>query len=169
MKCSLISLILLKKSWLFSILLFSSTSLHCSLKKAFLCLLTILWNLAFSWMYLSLSPLPFTSLLSSAIYEASSISFSRGWFWSPPPVQCYKPLSILLQAICLPDLIPWIYSSPPLNNHKAFDLVIHEWPSDFPYFLQFKPEFSNNELMIWATVLFFAYSIEHLHLWLQSI
>ena len=26
-----------------------------------------------------------------------------------------------LQALCLPDLIPWIYSSPPLYNHKRFD------------------------------------------------
>ena len=27
-----------------------------------------------------------------------------------------------------------------------------EWSSGFPYFLQFKPEFCNNKLMIWATV-----------------
>ena len=27
-----------------------------------------------------------------------------------------------------------------------------EWSSGFPYFLQLKPEFCNNELMIWATV-----------------
>ena len=26
-----------------------------------------------------------------------------------------------------------------------------EWPSGFPYFLQFNPEFCNKELMIWAT------------------
>ena len=29
-----------------------------------------------------------------------------------------------------------------------------EWFSAFPYFLQFKPEFSNQELMVWATVSF---------------
>ena len=29
--------------------------------------------------------------------------------WSLPPVQCFKPLSIVLQALCLFDLIPWIY------------------------------------------------------------
>ena len=27
-----------------------------------------------------------------------------------------------------------------------------EWPSGFPYFLQFKSEFGNKEFMIWATV-----------------
>ena len=27
-----------------------------------------------------------------------------------------------------------------------------EWSSGFPYFLQLKPEFCNNELMVWATV-----------------
>ena len=46
--------------------------LHCSFKKTFLSLLCILWNSAFNWVYLSLSPLPFTSLLFSAICKASS-------------------------------------------------------------------------------------------------
>ena len=47
----------------FLILLFSFISLHCSLKKPFLSLLDLLWNSAFSWVYLSLSSLPFTSLV----------------------------------------------------------------------------------------------------------
>ena len=34
----------------------------------------ILWNSAFSWVYFSFSPMPFTSLLSSAICKASSDS-----------------------------------------------------------------------------------------------
>ena len=63
----LISPIFLKRSLVFLILLFSSTSLHCSFKKAFLCLLAFLWNSAFCWVYLSLSPLLFISFLSSAI------------------------------------------------------------------------------------------------------
>ena len=37
---------------------------------------------------------------------SSCINFSWGWFWSLPPVQCYEPLSIILQALYLPDLIP---------------------------------------------------------------
>ena len=53
------------RSLVISIVLFYSISLHCSFKKAFLFFLVLLWNFAFSWVYLSLSPLPFTSLLSS--------------------------------------------------------------------------------------------------------
>ena len=63
--------IFLKRSLVFPVLLFSST-LHCSFKKTFLSLLAILCNSALSWVYLSLSPLPFASLLSSAICKASS-------------------------------------------------------------------------------------------------
>ena len=51
----------------FPILLFSSISLPWSPKKAFLSLLTMLWNSAFKWVYLSFSPLPLVSLLFSAI------------------------------------------------------------------------------------------------------
>ena len=43
----LVSLIFLKRSLFFPILLFSSISLHWSLRKAFLSLLAILWNSAF--------------------------------------------------------------------------------------------------------------------------
>ena len=50
----------------------SPISLHWSLGKAFLSLLAILWNSAFKWLYLSFSPLPFTSLLFTAICKASS-------------------------------------------------------------------------------------------------
>ena len=56
----------------------------------------------------------------------SFISFSLGWFWSLPPVHCYEPLSIILQALCLPDLIPWTCPTPPLYNYKGFDLG-HTW------------------------------------------
>ena len=70
----LISLIFLKRSLVFPILLFYSISLHWSLRKAFLSLLAILRNSAFKWVYLSFSPLLFTSLLFSAVYKASSDS-----------------------------------------------------------------------------------------------
>ena len=68
----LVSLIFLKRSLVFTILLFSSISLHWSLRKALLSLLAILWNSAFKWMYLSFTPLLFASFLFSAIYKASS-------------------------------------------------------------------------------------------------
>ena len=54
------------------------------------------------------------------------ISFSWGWSSSLPLVQCHEPLSIVLQALCLSDLIPWIYFLLPLYNHKGFDLG-HTW------------------------------------------
>ena len=68
----LVSLIFLKRSLVFPILLFASISLHWSLKKAFLSLLAILWNSAFKWKYLSFSPLLFSFLLFTAICKASS-------------------------------------------------------------------------------------------------
>ena len=70
----LVALIFLKRSLVFPILLFSSISLYWSLRKAFLCLLAILWNSAFRWVYLSFSHLLLTSLLFTAICKASSDS-----------------------------------------------------------------------------------------------
>ena len=50
-------------------------SLYCFLieafNKTFLSLFTILWNSAFSWIYLSHPPWPFSSLLFSAIWKAN--------------------------------------------------------------------------------------------------
>ena len=69
-KVPLVSLIFLKRSLVFPILLFSSISLHWSLRKAFLSLLALLWNSAFKWIYLSFSPLPFASLLFMAVCKA---------------------------------------------------------------------------------------------------
>ena len=67
----LVCQILLKRSLVFPILLFSSISLHWSLRKAFLSLLAILWNSAFRCLYLSFSPLLFAYLLFTAICKAS--------------------------------------------------------------------------------------------------
>ena len=63
----LVSLIFLKRSLVFPILLFSSIYLHWSLRKTFLSLLAILWNSAFKWEYLSFSPLLLASLLLTAL------------------------------------------------------------------------------------------------------
>ena len=71
----LVSLILLTRSLVFPILLFSSISLHWSLRKAFLSLLAILQNCVIKWVYLSFSPLPLASLLFSAICKASSDNY----------------------------------------------------------------------------------------------
>ena len=103
-------------------------------EEGFLSLLAILWNSAFKWVNCSFSPLPVASLLFSAICKASSdnhfafLHFSFPWesFWSPPPIQCYKLPSIVIQALCLSDLIPWIYFWLPLYNNMEFDLD-HTW------------------------------------------
>ena len=126
----LIFQIFLKRSPVLPFLLFSSISLHCSLKKACSSFLAILWNFAFSWVYLSLSPLLFTSLLSSAIYNASSdnhFAFLHFFFIG----------MVLLAAFCtilqtsvhsssgtlFTRSIPWISSH---SIHRGFDLS-HTW------------------------------------------
>ena len=62
-KVPLVCLSFLKRFLVFPIVLFSSISLHWSLRKTFFSLLAILWNSAFRWLYLSFSSLPFTFLL----------------------------------------------------------------------------------------------------------
>ena len=63
----LVSLIFLKRSLVFPILLLSSISLHWSLRKAFLSLLAILWRSAWKWVYLSFPPL-LSCLLFSQLF-----------------------------------------------------------------------------------------------------
>ena len=58
-----------------SLSIFSSISLQWSLRKAFLSLLDIFWNSVFRWVYLSFSPLPFTSLVFWAICKVSSNNY----------------------------------------------------------------------------------------------
>ena len=102
----LVSLIFLKRSLVFPILLFPSISLHWWLRKAFLSLLAILWNSAFRWLYLSFSTLLFASLLFTTISKASPDIhfaflhfFSMGWSWSLSPVQCCEPPYVVHQAL----------------------------------------------------------------------
>ena len=109
----LVSIIFLKRSLVFSILSFSSISLHWSLRRPFLSLLAILWKSAFRCLYLSFSPLLFASLLSTAICKASPRQpfcffafLFHGDGWSLSPVQCHEPQSIVHQALYLSDLVP---------------------------------------------------------------
>ena len=119
----LLSLIFLKRSLVFPILLFSSISFHWSLRKAFLSTLAILWNSAFKCVYISFSLLPlflFYSQLFVRHHQTTilpfCVSFPWGWSWSLPPVQ----------ALCLSGPIPWLYFSLPLYNCKGFDWG-HTW------------------------------------------
>ena len=159
----LVSLIFLKRSLDFSILLFSSVSLHWSLRKAFSSLLPIHGTLhsdgyVFPFL-LCLSLLFFPQVFvrpSQTTILPFCITFSWGWSLSLPPVQCHESLSIVLKALNLTGLMPWIYSSLPLYNHKGFNLghtwMVYEWSSVFPYILQLTSKFCNKEFMIWATV-----------------
>ena len=69
-------------------------------------ILAILWNSAFRCLYISFSPLPLLLFFSQLFVRPPQtnilpfcISFSWGWSWSLPPVQCHEPLSIVLQAL----------------------------------------------------------------------
>ena len=69
-----------------------------------LSLLAVLWNSVFKWLYLSFSPLLFTSLLFTAICKASSDShfaFLPFFFLGMVliTVQCHGLPSIILQAL----------------------------------------------------------------------
>ena len=121
----------LERSLVFPILLFSCVFFHCSLKKAFLSLLAILWSSAFSWVHLSLSPVSFTSLLSSAICKAcwdNHLAFLHFFFMGMVLVtdSCKVLWTWIHSSSGTLDVIPWICSSPPLYNHKWFDLD-HTW------------------------------------------
>ena len=135
-----------------------SISLHCSLKKTFLSLLAILCNFAFKRVYLSFSLLHFTSLLFSTICKASADNhFALLHFFFLEMILVTVCCTVLQSSIhnstgTLSDLIHWIYLSLPIYNHKWFHLGCMSLASDFPYTLQFKSEFCNKELMIWATV-----------------
>ena len=50
----------------------------------------------------------------------------HSWTWFTSDQVQNKPPSIVLQAVCLSDLTPWIYFSLPPYNCKGFDLG-HTW------------------------------------------
>ena len=103
----LVSPISLQRSLVFPILLFSSISLHCSLKKAFVSLPAILWNSAFSWVYLSLSPLQyywrFTTLYTTS---PGLICFITEFIpFDPLRWLCSPPSAFQTTTVC--SLYPW--------------------------------------------------------------
>ena len=129
----LVSLVFLKSSLVFPILLFSSISLHWLLRKAFLSLLVILWNSAFKWVHLLFSPLPLASLLFSAICKASShnhFAFLHFFFLGMIliPASCTMSQTSVHHSSGTLSLRsnPLNYLSFPLYNQKGFDLG-HTW------------------------------------------
>ena len=109
----LVSLIFLKRSLVFPILLFSSISLHWLLRKAFYLFLLFFGTLhsdAYIFPFLLCFSLLFFSQLfvrpPQTAISLFCISFPRGWSWSLSPVQCHEPQSIVHQALYLSDLGP---------------------------------------------------------------
>ena len=105
-KVPLVSLIFLKRSLDFPILLFSSISLHWSLRKAFLSPLLFFGTLH-SKGYIFPFLLCFSPLFYSQLFvrppQTTILPFcsSFSWWWSSslPPIQCHEPPSIVLQAL----------------------------------------------------------------------
>ena len=125
MKCSLDTSNFLKEIFSFSD---SVVFLYFFTLFTFLSLLAILCNSAFRWVYLSLSPLPLVSLLFSAICKASSDNYFallHFLFWGMVLITASCTMlrtSIHSSPGTLSGLIPWIYLSVPLYNHKR-DLI----------------------------------------------
>ena len=99
----LVSLIFLKRSLFFPILLFSSISLHWRLSYLSLLFFGILhWN-GYIFPFLLCFLLLFFSQLFVRPPQMAillfCISFSWGWSWSLSPVQCHEPPSIVHQAL----------------------------------------------------------------------
>ena len=81
-------------------------------------------------------------IFQARVLEWVAITFSRGPSWCRDQTlvscivgRCFyhlshqgspKSLPVVLQVLSLSDLIPWIYLSLPLHNHKGFDLG-HTW------------------------------------------
>ena len=105
----------------------------------------------------SFSPLPFAALLFSAICKASSDNHFACWHY-------FFLWMVLITASCIMSQIsvhsPLGTLSIRSNSISHFHCiiirdmikVIPEWSSGFPYFIQFKSEFGNKELLMWATV-----------------
>ena len=113
----LVSLIFLKRSLVFPVLLFSSISLHWLLRKAFFYLSLLFFVTLHSNGYIFPFLLWFWLLFFSQLFVRPPqtaillfcITFSWGWSWSLSPVQCHEPPSIVHEVLCLSDIVPQIF------------------------------------------------------------
>ena len=128
---SSVSLIFLKSSLVFPFLLLSSVSLHNHWERlSYLSLIFFgtLFSNGYIFPFLLCLLLLFFSQLFVRPPQTTILPFFISFSWecsrSLPSAQCQKPLSIVLQALCLSDLIPWIYLSLPLYNPKGIDLCL---------------------------------------------
>ena len=165
-----------KISLVFPILLLSSIFLHCSLKVFFFFLISPCSSLEI----FPFLPCPFISLLYSAICKASPEShfaFLHFFFFGMVLVTTFYTVlqtSVYSSSGTLSTITNPLGYFPYLHCIiiRDFMEVIPELSSGFPYFLQFKPEFFNNEHMISFTdnsrSIFIVY-VELIHLQLQRI
>ena len=149
----LVSPIFLKRSLVIPILLFSSISLDCSLKNAFLFLQAILWNSAFHWTHLSLSPLPFPSFPFSAICKAHTLAYEIACshktdnpmrplpFWRGPCPVCGVCISLNKPSFAslwlTLELFPVqnqeaTFGCHPRDSLENWDMTILSYPTFFP-------------------------------------
>ena len=125
----LVSLIFLKRSLVFPIFLCFFALIT---EEGFLISPRYSLELCIQMGILSFSPLPFNSLLFSAICEASSDNhFAFLHFFSLGMVLIAASCTMSWTSIhsssgTLSNLIPWIYLSLPLYNRKKFHLC-HTW------------------------------------------
>ena len=97
-------------------------------EEDFLLCPAILWNSTFKWVYLSFSPLPFTPLLLTAIYKASSDShFAFLYFFFLrlvliPASSTMSGTSVHSSSGTLSIRSNPLNLSLPLYNCKGFDL-----------------------------------------------
>ena len=170
----LVSLIFLKRSLVFPILLFSSISLHWSLRKAFLALLAILWNCTFKWEYPF--PLCFSLLFFSQLFVRPSqttilpfcISLPWAWSWSLPPIQYHKPPSKFFKHSMRSNPLTLSLPLYNCNEFKSYMNSLVVFPTFFNLSLNL-PIRSSWSVPQSVPGLVFADCIEHLHLWLQRI
>ena len=171
--------IFLKRSLVFPLLLFYSIIKHCSL-KVFLSYLATFWNSAFNWMHLSLSPLLFASLHSSAICKASSDShfgFLLFFFFA---IILFTASSTVLWTSVYSSSLTLLTRSSPLNLSVTSTVSSYQiWFKPYLAGLLFSPVFFtlnlNFVMRSWwsepqsAPGLVFADHKQLLHLWFQRI
>ena len=98
-------------------------------------------------------------------------TFSWGWCWSLSPIRCHEPPCIVLQALCLSDLISWIHLSLLLHNSKEFKSYLNGlvvFPTFFNLRLNLAKRSSGFQLQS-APGLVSVDCIERLHILLKRI
>ena len=118
----LVSLIFLKSSLVFPILLFSSISLQWSLRKAFLSLLAILSNSAFKWVYLS------PEVRGSSPEELPEVQGMEQWLhFAGAAVKRYPTSKVNELSYCYLERSLWNFSIWSILREGIIYIVMYEF------------------------------------------